>query len=115
MILNIFNLMEGFLGFSKKLFYFQKKRMLDQGASNFLHLSKAKKNHQFWCANILPILNEIPLIMWNNRQGQQTKYTLKSLYLLNVNNIYKIEHLRWRYVHIINILGLPMLQSLAMW
>jgi hypothetical protein len=28
-------------------------------------------------------------------------------------NIYKVEHFRWRYVHITDILGIPMLQSLV--
>jgi hypothetical protein len=40
-------------------------------------------------------------------------------YLINVNDIYrskhyKVEHFRWRYVHKIDILGRPMLQSLVM-
>jgi hypothetical protein len=38
-----------------------------------------------------------------------TKATVESLYLLNVNSIYKVEHFRWRYVHSRDILGIPML------
>jgi hypothetical protein len=28
-------------------------------------------------------------------------------------NIYEVEHFRWRYIHMIDILRIPMLQSLA--
>jgi hypothetical protein len=54
---------------------------------------------------------------WQKKSISKLVSTLESL--LNVNdiykvNIYEIEHFRWRYVHMIDILEIPMLQLLAM-